>query len=333
MSDLVITAARPAAPARQDRLSPVLLAINLVAVVLPLVGVGAAIVLCWGWGFSWIDLGLLLGLYLSTAVGITVGFHRLFTHQSFRTNRVVQLVLSVLGSMAVEGPLLQWVALHRRHHAHSDQPGDPHSPHLHGGGILGLFGGLWHSHVGWLFKPDAPDLERYVPDLRRQRLLRVVSVLFPMWVVLTLLIPAALGGLLTGSWMGVLSGLIWGGLVRVFLVHHVTWSVNSICHLWGSRPYQSHDESRNNLLIGLLALGEGWHHTHHVFPTSARHGLRWWQIDISFYVIRTLAFVGLARDVKVPSRRAQRQALRRSPRAADNCQAPAVPTMAAHTAS
>jgi stearoyl-CoA desaturase (Delta-9 desaturase) len=308
MTQLAIPPTPVAVPVPCERLSSGLLAINLVAVILPLVGVGAAIVLCWGWGFSWVDLVLLLGLYLLTALGITVGFHRLFTHQSFQTNGVVQFVLSALGSMAVEGPLLQWVAQHRRHHAHSDQPGDPHSPHLHGGGILGLLRGLWHSHVGWIFDPDAPDLERYVRDLRRRRLLRVVSALFPMWVVLSLLIPAALGGLLTGSWMGVLSGLIWGGLVRIFLVHHVTWSVNSICHLWGSRPYHSHDRSRDNLVFGLLALGEGWHHTHHVFPTSARHGLRWWQIDISFYVIRTLALLRLARDVKVPAKQAQRQA-------------------------
>jgi stearoyl-CoA desaturase (delta-9 desaturase) len=310
MSELVMTGDRPLVPVLSDRLSPTLLVANLAGVVLPLVGVGAAIVLCWGWGFSWVDLGLLLGLYLPTAVGITVGFHRLFTHQSFRTNRVVQLVLSVLGSMAVEGPLLQWVAVHRRHHAHSDRPGDPHSPHLHGGGIHGLLRGLWHSHVGWLFAPDAPDLERYVRDLRRRPLLRVVSALFPVWVVLSLLIPAVLGGLLTASWMGALSGLIWGGLVRIFLVHHVTWSVNSVCHLWGTRPYRSDDRSRNNIVVALLALGEGWHHTHHVFPASARHGLRWWEIDISFCIIRTLELFGLARDVKVPSKRAQRQARR-----------------------
>ncbi len=165
MSELVITPERLSPP---DRLSPTLLAMNLAGVVLPLVGVGAAIMLCWGWGFTWVDLGLLLGLYLLTALGITVGFHRLFTHRSFRTNRVVQFVLSALGSMAVEGPLLQWVALHRRHHAHSDRPGDPHSPHQHGGGILGLLGGLWHAHVGWIFEPDAPDLARYVRDLRRR---------------------------------------------------------------------------------------------------------------------------------------------------------------------
>jgi stearoyl-CoA desaturase (delta-9 desaturase) len=308
MPEVAITSDPLAAPVLSERLSPTLLAANLVGVVLPLVGVGAAIVLCWGWGFSWVDLGLLLGLYLLTALGVTVGFHRLFTHQSFRTNHVVQFVLSALGSMAVEGPLLQWVAQHRRHHAHSDRPGDPHSPHLHSGGTLGLLRGIWHAHVGWLFEPDSPDLERYVRDLRRWRLLRVVSALFPMWVVLSLLIPAALGGLLTASWMGVLSGLIWGGLVRIFLVHHVTWSINSVCHLWGSHPYRSNDESRDNLVFGLLGLGEGWHHTHHVFPTSARHGLRWWQIDISFYVIRTLALLGLAQGVKVPSKQAQRQA-------------------------
>jgi stearoyl-CoA desaturase (delta-9 desaturase) len=308
MSELVIIPGSPAPPTLGERMPPMLLATNLAGVVLPLVGVGAAIVLCWGWGFSWIDLGLLLGLYLLTALGITVGFHRLFTHQSFRTNRVVQVILSALGSMAVQGSLLQWVAQHRLHHANSDRNGDPHSPHVHGGSTIGVLRGLWHAHVGWILEPDAPDLDRYVRDLRSRRLLRVMSALFPMWVVLSLLIPAALGGLLTASWMGFLSGLIWGGLVRIFLVHHVTWSINSVCHLWGTRPYRSNDNSRDNLVFGLLALGEGWHHTHHVFPTSARHGLRWWQIDFSFYVIRTLALFGLAQDVKVPSKRAQWQA-------------------------
>jgi stearoyl-CoA desaturase (Delta-9 desaturase) len=210
----------------------------------------------------------------------------------------------------VQGSLLQWVALHRRHHAHSDKVGDPHSPNLHGPGVLGLLAGMWHAHVGWLFHADPPDLDRYVKDLRASKLLRMVSALFVVWVVLGLLLPAVLGGLLTGTWMGVLTGLIWGGLVRVFLVHHVTWSVNSVCHLWGFRPFRSEDRSRNNILFGVLALGEGWHQSHHTFPSSARHGLRWWQIDVSYYVIRALWLFGLAWDVKVPSRQAQ--AARRS---------------------
>jgi stearoyl-CoA desaturase (Delta-9 desaturase) len=285
-----------------ERISLTLRVTNLIAVILPLVGLAAAIVMLWGWGFYWTDFGLLLGMYLSTAIGITVGFHRLFTHHSFETNRVVQFILAVLGSMAVEGPVLEWVALHRRHHQHSDDPQDPHSPHNHGRGVRGILLGFWHAHLGWIFEPAPPDLPRYVPDLQQNGAVRKVSALFPMWVAAGLLIPAALGGLLTATWTGVLSGFAWGGLARVFLVHHVTWSVNSICHIWGTQPFRSHDQSRNNAMIGLLSLGEGWHNTHHAFPTSARHGLRWWEIDASYWVIRALAMVGLAWNVKLPSK-------------------------------
>jgi stearoyl-CoA desaturase (delta-9 desaturase) len=278
---------------------------TLVLVILPLLGTVVAIVSLWGWGFSWLDLGLLLGMYVLTALGITVGFHRLFTHRSFETYGFVQFILGVLGSMAVQGPLLQWVALHRRHHQHTDKPDDPHSPHSQGRGLFGVLRGFWHAHLGWLFRPLPPDLDHYVKDLRQSRLLRTVSALFFVWVVLGLLIPAALGGLLTGTWAGAWLGLVWGGLARLFLVHHVTWSVNSVCHLWGQRPYRSDDESRNNVAVGVLAMGEGWHNTHHAFPTSARHGLRWWQIDVSYYVIRVLAWLHLAWDVRLPSRQAQ----------------------------
>jgi stearoyl-CoA desaturase (Delta-9 desaturase) len=280
---------------------------NLFAVIVPFLALGAAAAFLWGWGFSWADLGLLLGMYVLTILGVTVGFHRLFTHRSFRTNGFVRFVLGVLGSMAVQGPLLKWVALHRRHHARSDKPGDPHSPHLHGAGVLGLLRGLWHSHLGWIFLPDAPDLGRYVKDLSQSRVLRVVSALFPLWVALGLALPAVLGGLITLSWAGVWTGLVWGGLARVFVVHHVTWSINSVCHLWGTRPYRSRDESRNNYVFGVLGLGEGFHNSHHAFPTSARHGLRWWQMDVTYYVIRALALLGLAWDLKVPSRQAQEQ--------------------------
>ena len=274
---------------------------NLVAVTVPVLGLVAAIVFLWGRGFSWVDLGLLLGMYAVTAVGITVGFHRLFTHRSFEANRAVQFVLAALGSMAVQGPLLKWVAFHRRHHQHSDTHDDPHSPHHHGAGPLGLLRGLWHAHLGWVFLSDPPHLSRYVKDLRQSRLLRYVSALFPLWVLAGLTIPTVLGGVLTLSWSGALFGLVWGGLVRIFLVHHVTWSVNSVCHLWGGRPYRSDDESRNNFLFGVLALGEGWHNNHHAFQNSARHGLRWWQIDVSWYVIRALALVGLAWRIKLPA--------------------------------
>jgi stearoyl-CoA desaturase (delta-9 desaturase) len=290
------------------RLSLGLWVANLLAVILPFLALGAAAVFFWGWGFHWVDLGLLLGMYVVTALGITVGFHRLFTHGAFATYPVVQFLLGVCGSMALQGPLLQWVALHRRHHQLSDRPGDPHSPNLYGGGVLGLLRGLWHAHLGWLFQADPPDLDRYVKDLRRSKLLRMVSALFFVWVALGLLIPAVLGGVIRLSWMGVWTGLIWGGLVRIFLVHHVTWSVNSVCHLWGMRPYRSNDQSRNNFVFGVLALGEGFHNTHHAFPTSARHGLRWWQPDVSYWFIRALALMHLAWNIKLPSKEAQSRA-------------------------
>jgi stearoyl-CoA desaturase (delta-9 desaturase) len=268
--------------------------LNLTAVILPFLGFAAVVVSLWGRGFHWVECGLLLGMYVLTAVGITVGYHRLFTHRAFETNGMVQFVLAVLGSMAVEGPLLKWVAAHRCHHQHSDTREDPHSPHAQGDGLLGLLRGLWHAHVGWFFEPDPPNLPHYVKDLYQSSLLRRASSLFPLWVALGVLIPAALGGLLTGTWMRVVSGLLWGGLARIFLVHHVTWSINSICHLWGSQPYRTGDHSRNNFLFGVLGFGEGWHNNHHAFPTSARFGLRWWQIDLGYWFISVLVLLGLA---------------------------------------
>jgi stearoyl-CoA desaturase (delta-9 desaturase) len=295
-------------PPREGEHEPISLGMrvaSLIVVIVPFLGLFAAAVFLWGWGFSWVDLGILLGMYFLTSVGVTVGFHRLFTHRSFETKGAVQFTLAALGSMAVEGTLLKWVAMHRRHHQHSDRPDDPHSPHHQGHGVLGLLRGFWHAHIGWIFKPDPPDLDRYVKDLRQSRLLRVASALFPLWVALGLVIPAVLGGILTGTWMGVWTGLVWGGLVRVFAVHHLTWSINSVCHLWGQRPYRSADQSRNNVVFGVVGLGEGWHNTHHAFPTSARHGLRWWQIDVSYWIIRGLALLGLAWNIKVPTKEAQ----------------------------
>jgi stearoyl-CoA desaturase (Delta-9 desaturase) len=274
--------------------------IYLGAIIFPFIGLGVAIGLLWGVGFSWVHLGLLLGMYVVSAFGVTVGYHRLFTHRSFTTNRVVKTILAILGSMATEGPLLKWVAQHRMHHQNSDAPGDPHSPHEFGDGFIGTLRGLWHAHVGWIFGGDDGNLDRYVVDLKNDGALRVVSNLFPLWVALGMFIPALLGGLITMSWMGALLGFIWGGLARVFFVHHITWSINSVCHFWGTRPYDCHDESRNNFIFGVIGFGEGWHNNHHAFPTSARHGLKWWQFDASYWLIRGMEVVGLADKVKVP---------------------------------
>jgi stearoyl-CoA desaturase (delta-9 desaturase) len=273
---------------------------TMTAVIVPLLGVVAVPFFLWGWGFGWVDFGLLLGMYVLTGLGITVGFHRLFTHKSFETIWPVRFALAVLGSMAIQGPVLRWVALHRRHHQHSDTPDDPHSPHQSGKGFRGFVRGFWHAHVGWAFRRAPKDLDRYVKDLHQSRTIRLVNTLFPLWIFLGLAIPAILGGVLSGSWAGVLLGFIWGGLMRIFLVHHVTWSVNSVCHLWGRQPYPERDHSRNNFLVGILALGEGWHNNHHAFPTSARHGLRWWQFDLSYYFIQMLALTGLAWKVRRP---------------------------------
>jgi stearoyl-CoA desaturase (delta-9 desaturase) len=203
----------------------------------------------------------------------------------------------------VQGPLFYWVARHRLHHHHSDQEGDPHSPHHHGSGLRGGLRGFWHAHLGWLFQADAPNLYFYVKDLHQSRLLHWVNFLFPFCAILGLLIPALLGWLMLGGWTGALLGLVWGGLVRICLSHHVTWSVNSVCHLWGTRPFPTRDQSRNNCLVGILAMGEGWHNNHHAFPTSARHGLRWWQFDMCYVFIRILVLLGLAWNMKLPPTR------------------------------
>jgi stearoyl-CoA desaturase (delta-9 desaturase) len=290
--------------------------ITLLAITIPLLGVIAAPFFVWGWGFGWTDLGLFLGMSLFTTLGVTVGFHRLFVHRSFATYPWIMFILAILGSMAVQGSLFQWVGLHRRHHRYSDQTNDPHTPHHHGPGVIGLLKGFWHAHIGWFFAPNPPDLDHYIKDLATSRSLRVASAFFVLWVALGLLIPAGIGGIVTDSWRGFWTGLIWGGLVRIFLVHHVTWSVNSACHLWGMQPYVSNDMSRNNVVFGILGMGEGWHNTHHAFPTSARHGLRWWQLDISYWCIRTLALMGLAWDLKIPTKETQatkRKSLDQSP--------------------
>jgi stearoyl-CoA desaturase (delta-9 desaturase) len=274
--------------------------LSLCVVVIPVAGLITGCVLLWGSGFGWVQLSVFSTMYLLSGLGITVGFHRLFTHRSFETYRVVKFVFAALGSMAAQGPLLKWVAVHRCHHQHSDRRGDPHSPHLQGHGILGLLRGLWHAHVGWVFAAHPAGLDHYAKDLRKDTSLRVASALFPLWVVLGLGVPALLGGLLTLSWWGALLGFLWGGLARMCLVHHITWSINSVCHFWGRRPYDVPDESRNNFLFGVLGLGEGWHNNHHAFPTSARHGLHWWQIDLSYWFIRLLVFVRLAWNLRRP---------------------------------
>jgi stearoyl-CoA desaturase (delta-9 desaturase) len=232
---------------------------------------------------------------------VTIGFHRLLTHRSFETVRPLRLGLAILGSSAGQGMAIRWVATHRRHHQQADREGDPHSPHHGGVGVLGLLRGFWHAHVGWVFEKDRPNLARSVPDLLADRTLLLIDQLYFFWVGVGILIPGVVLGLIAHSWHGFWSGVIWGGVVRIGLLQHVTWSVNSVCHIWGGRPFDSADHSTNNLPVAVLSLGEGWHNNHHAFPTSARHGLRWWQFDPSYLIIVAMKRVGLAWDVRLPS--------------------------------
>ncbi|MEY4180138.1 MAG: hypothetical protein RLY70_3712 [Planctomycetota bacterium] len=275
------------------------------AVVLPPVGLFAGMALAWQHGFmGWSYVAMFVAGWILTASGITIGFHRLITHRSFETHRIVRAFWMMMGALAVQGSPLVWCAVHRRHHSLSDQPGDPHSPHLEGEGFWAAIKGFWFAQVGWLFSGywASPELERYVPDLLEDRLLVVVNKFYYMWVLVSLAIPSAIGYAIDGPW-GALMGVLWGGLARVFFTHHVTWAINSVCHLMGSHDYESGDESRNNPVCAFLAMGEGWHNNHHAFPTSARHGLEWWQFDTSWLVIRTMQMLGLAWNVKVPPQR------------------------------
>ena len=278
----------------------------LAAVALPPIGVGIGVYLTWQYGFmGWPYLIMMLAGYLLTSLGITVGFHRLMAHRSFETHRWVRLAWMSLGAMSVEGAPLIWCAVHRRHHSCSDQEGDPHSPHLHDGGYWNMLKGLFYAQVGWLFAGywSEPNLEKYVPDLMKDKTLVFLSKYYGIMILISFLIPAGIGYLLDGG-QGALMGLLWGGLVRVFITHHNTWSINSICHVFGSRDYKSNDLSTNNLVCGVLACGEGWHNNRHAFPSSARHGLKWWQFDLSWIIIKAMEKCGLAWNIKLPNARA-----------------------------
>jgi len=286
--------------------------INIAAVVLPFAAFIAAIPLLWNEWVRPLDLVLLVVMYFVSAGGVTVGFHRLLTHRAFQTFKPVEYGFAICGSMAVEGPVIGWVADHRRHHAFADEEGDPHSPHVgKDGEQAGPLAGLWHAHVGWLFDhPTAVEAERYAPDLLEDRGMRILSRLFPACVILGLVLPFALGWALTGGVMGGVEAFFWAGLVRVFLVHHVTFSINSICHFFGGRRFATDDESTNVFWLAIPTLGESWHHNHHAFPRSATHGLRWWEVDIGGLIVRSMRRLGLAWNVVriTPERQRQRLA-------------------------
>jgi stearoyl-CoA desaturase (delta-9 desaturase) len=265
----------------------------------PPVLLGVAVWRAWGGALNWQDLVVMVAGYSLTGMGVTVGFHRLFTHRSFKTRRAVRALLAVLGSAAAEGPLIEWVSNHRMHHRFSDRPGDPHSPHVdRGSGWRGAFRGLVHAHVGWLFHAkDLASPQRYAPDLVADRMTRWIDRTFVVWVLAGLAAPFGLGVALSGTIVGGLTGLLWGGAVRILLLHHATFSVNSLCHFFGRRSYDTGDHSRNLAWLALPTFGEAWHNNHHAFPTSAHHGLTHRQLDPSGWVISGLERVGLAWDV------------------------------------
>ncbi|MGW5721297.1 acyl-CoA desaturase [Amycolatopsis sp. NPDC003865] len=267
----------------------------------PFLALAAAVPVFWGWGVSWLDLTIGGAFFVVSTLGITVGYHRYFTHGAFRAKRVLRIALAVAGGLAAQGPVIGWVADHRRHHAFSDREGDPHSPWLFGTSAVALARGFWHAHMGWLFGRDKTNVDRFAPDLAGDRDMRVVDRLFPLWVVLSLLLPPLLGGLITLSWWGALTAFLWAGLARISFQHHVTWSVNSICHMIGERPFASRDRSANFWPLAILSMGESWHNTHHADPTSARHGVLRGQIDVSARVIWAFEKLGWAWNVRWPT--------------------------------
>lgn len=269
-------------------------------VVIPLIAVIAAIPVAWGGWLSWVDLILALVFYSVTALGITLGYHRYFTHGSFKTSRGMKIALGLAGSMALQGSLDQWVADHRKHHKYSDEVGDPHSPWRFGTSKRAVAKGLYYSHVGWLFDATNTPIEKYAPDIAGDPDLRRMSRWFPAIVVTTLLLPALLGGLITWSWMGALTAFFWASLVRIALVHHVTWSINSICHVFGRRPFDSRDLSANVWWLAIPSFGESWHNLHHAEPTAARHGVLNGQWDASADILRVLERMRLIHDVRWP---------------------------------
>lgn len=269
-------------------------------VAVPLLAVLAAVPVAWGGWLSWTDIVIAVVFWAVTGIGITVGYHRFFTHGSFKAGRGVKIALAIAGSLALEGSIDQWVADHRKHHKFSDEVGDPHSPWRFGTSRRAVAKGLGYAHVGWLVARERTNVDRYAPDVRDDKDLQRIARWFPAIVVATLLLPAVVGGLVTWSWAGALTAFFWAGLIRIAFVHHVTWSINSICHVFGTRPFASRDLSSNVWWLAVPSFGESWHNLHHVDPTSARHGVLRGQLDISAGLIRTLERLRLVRDVRWP---------------------------------
>jgi stearoyl-CoA desaturase (Delta-9 desaturase) len=272
-----------------------------VFVLVPMIALVAAVPFAWGWGLNWIDVVLAVVFFYVSGLGVTIGYHRHFTHSSFKAKRWLRVTLAVCGSMAVQGPPIIWVADHRRHHAFSDRDGDPHSPWLFGTSPGAIAKGFWHAHMGWLFDRDLTNQRRFAPDLLADRDIVRVSDQFALITAGTLLLPALLGGLLTWSWWGAVTAFFWASLVRIAVLHHVTWSTNSICHMIGERPFAARDRSANFWPLAILSFGESWHNLHHADPTCARHGVQRGQIDTSARLIWLFEKFGWVRDVRWPT--------------------------------
>lgn len=269
-------------------------------IAVPFLALIAAVPVAWGGWLGWSDLVIMAGMYWFTGHGITVGFHRLFTHKSFKPNRFTKNLLAVAGSMAVQGPLVRWVADHRKHHKFSDRDGDPHSPWKYGTNLRALWKGFWHAHMMWLFDSEQTVQRKYAPDLLKDKDLVRISKHFWAFVLISVLLPAALGGLVTWSWQGAVTAFFWGSLVRIALLHHVTWSINSICHTIGDRPFVSRDKSANVWWLAIPSMGESWHNLHHADPTCARHGVQRGQLDTSARLIWIFEKAGMVSDVRWP---------------------------------
>lgn len=275
-------------------------AVTILFVCGPLLALGYALVHFWGRGISGRDVVLAVGFYAVIGHGVSVGFHRLFTHRSFRAARGLKVALAIAGSMAFEGSLIAWVANHRLHHAHSDKVGDPHSPALNRPGWRGELAGLWHAHMGWFFRPAATCQLRFAADLRADPDLRAVNRLFPLWCVLSLGLPFAIGWAWGGTLGAGATALLWAGAVRICVLHHITWSINSVCHTFGRRPFRTGDRSSNVAVLSVVSFGESWHNAHHAVPSMARYGVDRHQIDSSAALIRLCERIGWARGVKWP---------------------------------
>lgn len=278
-------------------------------IILPTTGMIVCLVQAVTRGVGAMELGLLAGMYLLTMTGISVGFHRYLAHRSFQAKRPVRAVFAILGSMGGQGPVINWVSNHRRHHAHSDQVGDPHSPHVTDEGVaMSPLAGFWHAHIGWMLKGDVTNAVRYSKDLLRDPMITTINRLHPLWIAIGLAVPSAIGWMVRGTADGALQGLLWGGLFPVAITQQATWSIASLAHIFGSRPFDTgrNETSRNNLLIALPILGDGWHNNHHAFPSVAICGFEWWQIDPSGWIISSLASLGWVYQVRgVPSKEAR----------------------------